>query len=276
MFRILVIDDNQSICEILAETLNDKGHKVDTTLSSVAALELLKQNNYDIVITDLKMDNVSGIDILKFIRENNLDIEVIIITAFGTIETAIEAIRLGAADFILKPFEIQDIEKKIDNIINHLKLKLDNQYLTDELREIYGHKIIGKSKAILKVLDDIKKVAAVNSNVLILGETGTGKELIARAIHYSSARKNNAFVKVNCAALPFELLESELFGHEKGAFTSAYNRRLGRFEIADKGTLFIDEVSEIPLPVQVKLLRVLQEREFERLGSSETIKTDER
>ena len=202
MFRILVIDDNQSICEILAETLNDKGHKVDTTLSSVAALELLKQNNYDIVITDLKMDNVSGIDILKFIRENNLDIEVIIITAFGTIETAIEAIRLGAADFILKPFEIQDIEKKIDNIINHLKLKLDNQYLTDELREIYGHKIIGKSKAILKVLDDIKKVAAVNSNVLILGETGTGKELIARAIHYSSARKNNAFVKVNCAALP--------------------------------------------------------------------------
>jgi len=202
MFRILVIDDNQSICEILAETLNDKGHKVDTTLSSVAALELLKQNNYDIVITDLKMDNVSGIDILKFIRENNLDIEVIIITAFGTIETAIEAIRLGAADFILKPFEIQDIEKKIDNIINHLKLKLDNQYLTDELREIYGHKIIGKSKAILKVLDDIKKVAAVNSNVLILGETGTGKELIARAIHYSSARKNNAFVKVNRAALP--------------------------------------------------------------------------
>ncbi len=276
MFEILVIDDNPSICEILQEALTDKGYKLDTAINALAGIDFLKKKEYHIVITDLKMEGASGIDILKLAKQINSEIEVIIITAYGTIDSAIEAMRCGAVDFILKPFQIEEMENKIENIVSRLKLKLNNTYLLDELREIYGQKIIGNSKPVRKMLEDIKRVASVNSNVLILGETGTGKELVARAVHYSSARKDNAFVKVNCAALPFDLLESELFGHEKGAFTSAYNRRIGRFELADKGTLFIDEVSEIPLATQVKLLRVLQEREFERLGSSETLKSDVR
>ncbi|MBP7653024.1 sigma-54-dependent Fis family transcriptional regulator [Candidatus Dependentiae bacterium] len=277
MIRILVVDDNKSICEILTETFTDKGYKTESADSGEHAVEFLKSGDFDIVVTDLKMSGVSGLDLLKYIKLNYPDIEVIIITAFGTIDSAVEAMRCGAYDFILKPFKIDEIEKKIENIVKQIKLTLNNEYLTKEIENIFDYKhIIGHSKGIKKVLTDIEKVSGVNSTVLISGETGTGKELVARYIHYNSQRKNNTFIKVNCAALPTELIESELFGHIKGAFTSAYKDRAGRFELADKGTLFIDEISEIPLVTQMKLLRVLQEREFERVGSSETIKTDTR
>jgi len=277
MIRLLVVDDNASICEILSEAFNEKGYKTDICESGDKAVELLRKNAYDILITDLKMSGISGIDLLKYVKLNYPFTEVIIITAYGTIDAAVEAMRAGAFDFIVKPFQINEIEKKIENIARQIRLSLNNEYLQAEIEGIFDYKqIIGNSRGIKRALADIAKVAPVNSTVLIYGETGTGKELIARYIHYNSQRKNNAFIKVNCAALPSELLESELFGHEKGAFTSAYKDRIGRFELADKGTLFIDEISEIPLATQIKLLRVIQEREFERVGSSETIKTDVR
>ncbi|HPG30702.1 MAG TPA: sigma-54 dependent transcriptional regulator [bacterium] len=277
MITILIVDDNKSICEILTETFTEKGYKTESAESGERAVELLKSRNFDIIITDLKMRGISGLDILKYVKLNYPDIEVMIITAFGTIDAAVEAMRCGAYDFILKPFKIDEIEKKIDNIVKQIKLTLNNEYLSKEIENIFDYKqMIGHSKGINKVLSDIEKVAVVNSTVLIYGETGTGKELAARYIHNRSPRKNNSFIKLNCGALPSELLESELFGHVKGAFTSAYKDRTGRFELADKGTLFIDEISEIPLMTQMKLLRVLQEREFERVGSSETIKTDAR
>jgi len=277
MIRILVVDDNASIREILSEAFNDRGYKTDNVDNGASAIEFLKKNAYDIVITDLKMSGIGGLELLKYIKLNYPYIETIIITAYGTIDAAVESMRSGAYDFIVKPFQINEIEKKIDNIARQIRLYLNNEYLQREIEGIFGYKqIVGNSRCIKRALADIAKVAPVNSTVLICGETGTGKELIARYIHYNSPRKNNAFVKVNCAALPSELLESELFGHEKGAFTSAYKDRIGRFELADKGTIFIDEISEIPYSTQIKLLRVIQEREFERVGSSDTIRSDVR
>ena len=277
MIRILIIDDNVSICEILNEALSEKGYKVDVCSSVETALNLINASRYDIIISDLKMDKLSGIDLLKYIKINYRDIEVIIITAFGDVETAVEAMRFGAYDFILKPFKIEEIEKKIENIAKQIKLSRNNEYLAEELAGMLDFtQIIGESPKILQTLNNIEKVAKTNTSVLLYGETGTGKELAARAIHNKSARKDNAFVKINCAALPDELIEAELFGHVKGAFTSAYKDRIGRFELADKGTLFIDEISELNLSAQLKLLRVIQEKEFERIGSSDTIKTDTR
>lgn len=282
MERILVIDDNKSTTDALKQIITEKGFEALTAANAEDGYQIFKKNPADLVITDMKLPGVSGIDLLRRIREEDENIPVIVITAFGTVESAVKAVKLGAFDFITKPFSIEEIEIKIDKAINtrrlalkNLQLSLENAYLREEVGASFSE-IIGNSEPMLQVFDLIKKVAPVNSPVLILGESGTGKELIARAIHINSPRKDKSFIKVNCAALAPGILESELFGHEKGAFSGAIRRKPGRFEIASDGSIFLDEIGEISLDVQVKLLRVLQEKEFERVGGTETLKMQAR
>jgi DNA-binding NtrC family response regulator len=240
-------------------------------------MKILQSEDIDLVIADLKMPNMSGEELLKKILQKESDMPVIILTGHGTIENAVETMRLGAYDFLEKPPHLKRLSLLIKRALERKKLKLENKELNQELDHKYGlDNIIGTSTPMQKVFDLVKQVATSHSNVLITGESGTGKELIANAIHRLSKRKNSPLVKVHCAALNENLLESELFGHEKGAFTGAISRKRGRFELADGGTIFLDEIGEIPQSIQVKLLRVIQEREFERVGGEETIKVDVR
>lgn len=278
MERILIIDDNKSTTDALTQIVTEKGLRALTTANAEDGYRLYKKNDTDLIITDMNLPGESGIDLLRHIREEDDSVPVIVITAFGTVESAVQAVKLGAFDFIAKPFSVEEIEIKIDKALTTRRLALKNRQLSMEnayLREEIGagfSEIVGSSAPMRRVFELIKKVAPANSPVLILGESGTGKELVARAIHTNSLRKSKPFIKVNCAALAPGILESELFGHEKGAFSGAIRRKPGRFEIAADGSIFLDEIGEISADVQVKLLRVLQEKEFERVGGTESLK----
>lgn len=277
--KILIVDDEILVRDFLAETLRRKGLDVQTAENGQKAFNLLKENSFDLVITDMKMPDFTGIDVLKKVKELSPSTVVIVITAFGSIENAVEAMKLGAFNYLIKPFTPDTIEALIEKAKEHLSLVAENQYLRQQVSsgESQGSlEMIGESPAMKKIMDDIARVAKSNASVFINGESGTGKEVIAHAIHYQSLRANKPFIKVNCAAIPDTLIESEFFGHEKGAFTGANARRLGRFELANGGTLLLDEITEVPLALQAKLLRVIQEQEFERVGGTKPVKVDVR
>src|SRR3954454_23369900 len=277
MGRILVADDHDSLRRGIVRALSDARHEVDEAPNGNVAIEKLHEGQYDVVLSDLKMGGSDGMDVLRTAKALHPTSAVILMTAFGSVHTAVEAMKIGAFDYVQKPFEIEEMEVKIDKALEVKRLKNELDYLRGTQQDIYDFdRIVGSSAALQKVLDIVKKVAKSNTTVLIRGETGTGKELIAGATHHNSLRATRNFVKVNCAALQENLLESELFGHEKGAFTGADKQRIGRFEQADGGTLFLDEVGDMSPNTQAKILRVLQEHEFERLGGTRTLRVDVR
>lgn len=274
MNKILIVDDELNIRLVLSAMLKKEGYSVASATDGLEALQTLKAGKIDVVITDLKMPNLDGMGLLNCITEQYPAVPVIIITAHGTVATAVEAIKKGALDYITKPFELDDLKNVISKAIKTRTLNENELFLPPEEIERTG--IIGTSKPTLEIFDAIKRVAPTTTTIIITGETGTGKELVANAIHYNSPRRNNPLIKINCAAISPTLIESELFGHEKGAFTGAIITKPGKLEVAHKGTLFLDEVGEIPREIQVKLLRVIQEHEFERVGGLRTIKVDVR
>jgi DNA-binding NtrC family response regulator len=277
MGRILIADDHDALRRGLVRGLTEAGHEVDEASNGNLAIEKLHDSYFDVVLSDLKMGGSDGMDVLRTTRAMHPTTAVILMTAFGTVNTAVEAMKIGAFDYVQKPFEIEEMEVKIEKALEMRRLKHELEYLRGTQSDIYEFdKIVGSSSALQRVLDIVKKVAKSNTTVLIRGETGTGKELIAGAIHHNSLRAARNFVKVNCAALQENLLESELFGHEKGAFTGADKQRIGRFEQADGGTLFLDEIGDMSPSTQAKILRVLQEHEFERLGGTRTLRVDVR
>ncbi len=277
MGRILIADDHDSLRRGLAQALADAKHDVEEAPNGNAAIEKLHEGFFDVIVSDLKMGGSTGLDVLKTAKVLHPSSAVILMTAFGSISTAVEAMKAGAFDYVQKPFEIEEMEIKIEKALELRRMQHQIDYLRHAQDDIYEFdRIIGSSGALEKVLDVVRKVAKSQTTVLVRGETGTGKELIAGAIHHNSTRSARNFVKVNCAALQENLLESELFGHEKGAFTSADKQRIGRFEQADGGTLFLDEIGDMSPNTQAKILRVLQEHEFERLGGTRTIRVDVR
>lgn len=277
MARLLVVEDQEVLRKGIVKFFRDVGHEVDDSPEGESAVKMLDQVDYDVVITDLKLPGISGMEVLKETRIKSPNTDVLIMTAYGTIENAIEAMKLGAFDFLQKPFGIPELEMRVEKALHRRILENEVDYLRHERDVIYRiEDIIGESSAIRDVLKIVKKVARSKSIILITGETGTGKELVAAAIHYNSPRANGSFIKVNCAAIPDDLLESELFGHEKGAFTGAVNQRIGRFEQANGGTILLDEIGDMSHVTQAKILRVIQDQQFERLGGNATISTDVR
>lgn len=275
--RILLVDDEVDLLRISSADLAEEGYTVSCAEDGIQALKKLEEGEYDILIADLVMPRMDGLELMNQVKKRYPDIDVIILTGHGTIESAVEAMKKGAHSYLLKPFNPDEVLIEIQKIEALQRLRLENRYLKDELLERYKFgKIIGRDEKMLEIYRVIKEVAAARSSVLIQGESGTGKELIAQAIHHNSPRSDRPFVHVNCAAMPEGLLESELFGHERGAFTGATARRKGRFELADGGTLFLDEIGDMSPGLQAKLLRVLQEGEFERVGGTQTIKVDVR
>jgi DNA-binding NtrC family response regulator len=275
--KLLVVDDEKHIREGLQKALNLDGYDVEVAADGKIALEKLGDEDIDLVITDLKMPQLSGEELMKDALGRYPYLPIIILTGHGTIENAVEAMRNGAYDFITKPLNIDKLSLIVKRALENSSLKRQNRELLNQLKKKYSFEnIIGKSTPMNKVFETIELVAPSRANVLIYGESGTGKEMIADAIHHNSPREDKSYIKVHCAALPESLLESELFGHEKGAFTGAISRKRGRFELAHLGTLFLDEVGEIPPQIQVKLLRVIQEREFERVGGEQLLKVDVR
>ena len=275
---ILVVDDEKSVRESLNKVLSKEGYRVLEAESGEEALSICRKEFVNLVLTDLKMPEIDGLELLKALKLLQPDVAVVMMTAYGTIEKAVESMKEGASDFILKPFKRFELEKSLSKGLEHQTLLLENRYLKQQL-ESTGQKllnIIGTSPAMRKVLTLVEQIAPSTATVLILGESGTGKGVIAETIHRASDRKEKPFVTLSCAAIPETLLEAELFGYEKGAFTGAAARKLGRFEMADGGTLFLDEVGEIPPAIQVKLLRILQDGTFERLGGTKTLAVDVR
>lgn len=298
--RILVVEDEESILNLLNEFLTGRGYQVDAYRSSEEALMALGKNVYQLMITDLMMPKIDGIQLVKYIQKEYLNTLAIVITGYGSLETAVSALRSGAFDYIQKPFKFEELLATVESGMNYQmlltsdnipkklivkgnllrryadnKLVRENTILRSLMRDKYKFEnIIGVSLQMQKVLELVEKVADTNVTVLVRGESGVGKELVARAIHYNSSRRARPLVVVNCGAIPEELLESELFGHERGAFTGAIKTRYGRFELADGGTVFLDEIGDMSLNLQVKLLRVLQEKTFERIGASKTISVD--
>jgi DNA-binding NtrC family response regulator len=273
MSTVLVVDDKADMRETIQDYLEESHYRVLTAPSGEEALELMGHEQVDTVVTDLRMGGMGGLELVKRVKESHSQTSVLVMTAYGTVEDAVKAIKLGAFDFLTKPFPLEELQVKVNQSLRLRALPEDNRPLKDELRAFRG-KMVGDSPAMKKVFETVRRVCSSRTTVLISGESGTGKELVAHAIHYASPFKGTPFVKVNCAALAPTLLESELFGHEKGSFTGAHQLKRGRFEMANGGTLFLDEISEIPLETQVKLLRVLQERELERVGGSQTLKVD--
>lgn len=271
---ILVVDDEKSMRLVLSAMLKKEGYGVATAADGFEALDLIKKRDIDVVLTDLKMPRLGGIGLLNRIAGKYPSLPVIIITAHGTISNAVEAVKKGAFDYVTKPFDQEDLKNVIGKAVKTKSLS-DRELVFDAGDENH-YALIGTSKPMLEIYDIIKTVAPTPTTILITGETGTGKELIARAIHENSPRTGNPFIKINCAAIPENLMESELFGYEKGAFTGAANRKLGRFEQASGGTLFLDEIGDLPKDMQAKLLRTIQDREFERVGGVQTIKVDVR
>ncbi|MBI5748764.1 MAG: sigma-54-dependent Fis family transcriptional regulator [Nitrospinae bacterium] len=274
--NILLIEDDEILRITISDSLKKMGWPVTAAEDGHEGLNLIKKNNFDIVISDIRLPKINGIDVLKEVKNYYPNTEVIMITAFGNIEDAVGIIKFGAYDYITKPFHTDDLIFRIKKIIDYQTLKNDYAALKNQCDDHSLLNIIGKSNMMQGVFDLIERVSKVDSNILITGESGTGKGLVANIIHLKSKRAKNPFIKVSCAALPETLLESELFGHEKGSFTGAIKRRYGRFEMAKDGTIFLDEVGEIPMSIQVKLLRAIQESEFERVGGEETIKVDVR
>jgi DNA-binding NtrC family response regulator len=275
--NILVVDDEPKQAEIFQIALKKDGYLVQTANSGEAAIRYLKQEPVDIVITDLRMPNVDGLELFRWIKRNNPGTAVLFVTAYATVETAVDALKSGARDYLLKPVKLDELRLRVKNIVAELQLKQENILLKDAVHKKFQFEnIIGTSKPMQEVFGKIKKVAPSATTVMLRGESGTGKELVAQAIHTLSPRKDGPFVKATCAALPEGLLESELFGHVKGAFTGAIRDREGRFETANNGTIFLDEIGDIPLTTQVKLLRVLQERQFERVGDNQSMTVDVR
>jgi two-component system response regulator PilR (NtrC family) len=275
--RILVVDDEISMREFLGILMEREGYRVDLANSAESAVALLQSASYDLVISDVKMPGMDGLALLAQVKKLAPDTAVIMVTAFSTAEHAVEAMKLGAYDYIAKPFNVEEIRIIVRNALDRRTLAKENLRLREEVRERYDFSgLIGKSKKMRDVYTLIEKVAGSLANVLIFGESGTGKELAAKAIHYNSPRKDKSFVAVNCGAIPETLMESELFGHQKGAFTGAVSDRPGLFEQAEGGTLFLDEIGEVPLQLQAKLLRVIQEREFRRVGGADSFKADVR
>jgi two-component system NtrC family response regulator len=276
-FRILVVDDEPTQLDLVAGFLRKQGFDVVAATSGRDAVARFKQEPFDLVLTDQRMPDLSGLDVLHAVRASSPETAVVIMTAYGTIETAVSAVKAGAADYLAKPLNLDELLHRMHQIQDRRRLLTENRELRAALAERHRVEgIIGESGAMQEVLSVVRRVAPSDATVLIRGESGTGKELIAKALHYASPRAAGALVKVNCAALAESLLEAELFGHERGAFTGAVAARKGRFELADGGSLFLDEIGDLPPHVQVKLLRVLQEREFERVGSSRPIKVDVR
>ncbi|UCG44355.1 MAG: sigma-54-dependent Fis family transcriptional regulator [candidate division WOR-3 bacterium] len=275
--RILIVDDELIIRESLTDWLMESGYEAQAVEDGQKAVEQVKQAEWDLLLVDLKMQGMNGIEVMQRVKQINKDLPVVIITGYPTVDTAVQAMKEGAYDYIVKPFNPEEIDLVIRNVVAHQKLVKENVYLRQELKRRYQFRdIVGKSRKMQELLVLLKTVAKSNSTVLIQGESGTGKELIARAIHDTSPRHKGPFVAVSCAALPETLLESELFGHVKGAFTGAVSARKGKFELADTGTLFLDEVGDTSPKTQAGLLRVLEEREFTRIGGSEATKVDVR
>ena len=275
MENILIVDDEKNYPMIIKELLQEEGYTSLTASSGMEALDILNTELIDLVLTDVKMPGMSGIQLLKEIKKTNPDLPVIIMTAYGSVEKAVDAMHMGAYTFILKPFENQALIAYIAKAISVYRIVQENSLLREAISSRYSFdNIIGKSKPMQEIYEIIKKVAPSNASVLIEGESGTGKELVAKSIHYNSPRKSNPLIAVNCSAFAETLLESELFGHEKGAFTGAATLKKGRFELSDKGSLFLDEIGELPISLQVKLLRVLQEKTIERVGGTAAIPVD--
>ena len=284
MARILVADDHDAVRDGMVLALARLGHEVVGVKSGAEAIAAYRRRPADVVVTDLRMVPVDGIEVVRTIREEDPDATVVVVSAHGTIATAVEAMRAGAMDFIEKPFSPEVLRARVEKAVEIARERRGARAARaradaldeDRARELDPSGLVGSSEAMRRVLEQIRRIAPADATVLVLGESGTGKELVARALHAQSPRRERPFVSVSCAAIPEGLLESELFGHERGAFTGAVRRKLGRFELADGGTLFLDEVGEIPASIQVKLLRVLQERKFERVGGEETIEADVR
>jgi two-component system response regulator AtoC len=275
--KILVVDDEAIMRNFLIEALKRKGLEAIGAENGEKALNLMKDHSFDLVITDMKMPGLTGMDVLKYVKEVSPRTLVIVVTAFGSIENAVEAMKSGAFHYLIKPFSLESLMANIEKAHQHVVLVEENHYLREQVNpHASSREVVAESPAMQKILQDVEQIAKSHANVFINGETGTGKEVIAHLVHYTSGRSNRPFIKVNCAAVPESLVESEFFGHEKGAFTGATNKRLGRFELAHGGSLLLDEITEIPLALQAKLLRVTQEQEFERVGGSKPIKVDVR
>ncbi len=275
--KILIVDDEDYMREVVRQALEGAGFDVDEAADGKTALAMLRQYPYNVIVTDIRLPGLTGDKILEEALSLFTETIVIVMTGFGNIQSAVEAMRKGAYDYLPKPFQLDELVVRVEKGIEEQQLKTENRMLRGELQSKYHFSnLVGNSAAMQNIYRLIRVVASKNSTVLIEGETGTGKELIARAIHYNGPRKEQPLVSVNCGAIPSNLLEDELFGHVKGAFTGAHQHRIGRFEQANHGTLFLDEVSSMPLDLQVKLLRVLQEREFQRVGSPTTVKVDVR
>ena len=275
MARILIADDHEGLRDVIVEMVHGLGHEARGVVDGKAAQQALDQEPWDLLVTDLRMPGLDGIGLIEHIKGAGLPTASIVITAHGTVEAAVQAMSLGALDFVEKPFPLSALEVKLKKALERLSIVEENKLLKEEIEQRFGN-LIGGAPPMRRVFDLIGKVAETATPVLILGESGTGKELVAREIHRRSARSQGPFVTVNCAALAEGVLESELFGHEKGSFTGATALKRGKFEMAQSGTLFLDEVGEIPLATQVKLLRFLQEKELERVGGSKVIKVDVR
>lgn len=276
--KILVVDDEPLMQEFLMETLErHHPYEVDLAENGKEALKKIRNDSFQLIISDIRMPDISGMDLLNRIKKIDSSCGVILITAYGTVQMAVQAMKQGAFDFITKPLNVDQIEMVVDKYFKFKDLQTENSFLKDEINRKYGFaNIVGKSEGMKRVFEIVEMVAKSKATVLIHGPSGTGKELVAKAIHYNSDRRDKPFVKTNCAALPDGLIESELFGHEKGAFTGAIRSAKGRFELADGGTLLLDEISEMSLPLQAKLLRVLQEKQFEKVGNPETFQVDVR
>ena len=275
--KILIVDDEAGMQRLLSRVLEKQNYLPVPVGSAAEALQLIANDSFDLVVTDIQMPQMNGLALLKEVKAYDPSLPIIVITAYGTVESAVEALRNGAFDYITKPFETDEIRLTVARVFEHTRLVAENRYLHQELEERYRFSgIVGKSPVMADIYDMAASVAVSNASVLITGESGTGKELVARSIHYNSLRKDKPFIVLNCAVYSEGVLESELFGHEKGAFSGAIAQKKGRFELADQGTLFIDEVAEMSASAQVKLLRVIQEQEFERVGGTRTIKTDVR
>ena len=277
MSRILVVDDEESMRELLQIALGKDGHLITLADSGGKALELLDKSSFDLVISDIKMPDMSGVEVLRHAKQTDPGTPVIMITAYASAETAVEALRLGAYDYLTKPFKVDELKANIRNALERRKLKEEVGHLKRELKRKHGlGNILGRSPKMLELFEHIRSVAVTNSTVLITGESGTGKELVARAIHVGSPRTSEPFVSINCGAVPETLLESELFGHLKGSFTGATTNHKGLFEVAHRGTIFLDEIAEMSPTMQVKLLRVLQEKRIRRIGATEELEVDAR
>lgn len=275
--RILVVDDEESIREFLEIMLKKEGYEVTLAEDGQKAKDLLTKKTFDMIISDLQMPHVTGIELLKHVKESYPDTVFMLITAFGTTETAVEAMKMGAYDYLTKPFKIDEVRLNIQNALRSKNLEVENRSLKKELVKEYSFQsMIGNSTAMHTIFDMVKRVSQTPTNVLITGESGTGKEVVAKAIHYNGPLKDRPFVTVNCGAIPENLMESEMFGHKKGSFTGAVADKSGLFEVADTGTLFLDEVGELPMSIQVKLLRAIQERVIRRVGATDDHKVEVR